>query len=81
MKQQKTRELLLTTKVAQKWRNDFEQRVEELMDMVTKVDNEKNVQHNSEVLDVYNSNHQPSRPKKKRYPASNRPFEFLVFRN
>ena len=42
MKQQ-TRELLVTTKVAQHWQADFEQKVDELMTIVSKVDNEEKV--------------------------------------
>ena len=52
MKQQKTRELLVTTKVAQNWNDEFEQRVDELMAIVSKVDNEVELQHASELLDV-----------------------------
>jgi len=81
MKQQKTRELLVTTKVAQSWNEDFGQRVDELMNIVTKVDNEEQMQQASEILDVYNNRkHRLSKRRKKINPQE-KPFEFLVFRN
>lgn len=81
MKQQKSRELLVTTKVAQNWQNDFERKVEELMDIVTKVDTDNNMQHSSEILDVYANSTKPTRPKRKKYPHAARPFTFQVFCN
>jgi predicted nucleic acid-binding Zn ribbon protein len=82
MKQQKTRELLVTTKVAQHWQQeDFEQRVDELMNLVSKVDTEQKVQSSSEMLDVYqNTTHKP-KARRKKASTSDRPFEFMVFRN
>lgn len=47
MKQQ-TRELLVTTKVAQNWQDDFEQKIDELMSIVSKVDTEQEVLRSSE---------------------------------
>jgi hypothetical protein len=67
MKQQ-ARELLVTTKVAQHWQEDFDQKVEELMLIVSKVDNQKQV-----------NDEQPLNGRKKK--VTDRPFEFLVFRN
>jgi hypothetical protein len=82
MKQQKTRELLVTTKVAQHWQDDFDQRVDELMNIVTQVDNEAQVQIVSETLDVYHSSlNKVPKNRRKKLPQSERPFEFLVFRN
>lgn len=81
MKQQKTRELLVTTKVAQNWSDDFDQRVDELMTMVSKVDNETHVQMASEMLDVYHNSHKPTKARRKKSSQNDRPFEFLVFRN
>jgi hypothetical protein len=79
---QKTRELLVTTKAAQHWHSDFEQKVEELMDMVNRVDNDRQIQHASETLDVYHNSQKPTKAAKKRKLVhSDRPFEFLVFRN
>ena len=83
MKQQ-ARELLVTTKVAQHWQEDFNQKVEELMLIVSKVDNEKQVNVASEMLDVYNEKpeYTPQGKRRKRKASfSDRPFEFLVFRN
>jgi hypothetical protein len=82
MKPQKTRELLVTTKVAQNWNDEFELRVDELMNIVSRIDNETEVMHASEMMDVYhNSTHKPSKSKRKKIIQSDRPFEFLVFRN
>ena len=82
MKQQ-VRELLVITKVAQNWQDDFEQRVDELMAIVSKVDNEKKVLDACETLDVYH--HKSPRARKtearKKATKKDRPFEFLVFRN
>ncbi|HRO41925.1 MAG TPA: hypothetical protein PL009_03780 [Flavipsychrobacter sp.] len=80
MKQQKTRELLVTTKVAQKWNEDFELRVEELINLVSKVDTDTTVQHATETLDVYH-NTQKQKVRRRKTSQSDRPFEFLVFRN
>jgi hypothetical protein len=81
MKQQ-TRELLVTTKVAQHWQEEFDQKVDELMDIVSKIDNDINVAKASEMLDVYRNSTKPSKHNKRRKIIhSDRPFEFLVFRN
>ena len=82
MKQQ-VRELLVTAKVAQGWEGQFDQRVDELIDLVNKVDTEKQVTHAGELLDVYHKIRQkPGRPKKKKLgDCCEKPFEFLVFRN
>ena len=82
MKQQ-ARELLVTTKVAQHWQEDFDRQVEELMLIVSKVDTEKQVDGASEMLDVYNDKSEfATEGKRKRKTGLNdRPFEFLVFRN
>lgn len=81
MKQQKTRELLVTTKVAQNWQGEFETRVDELMSIVSKVDNDKDVDLASETLDVYNNKIQKQKNRKRRTVNNEKPFEFLVFRN
>ncbi|RYE25010.1 MAG: hypothetical protein EOP51_05505 [Sphingobacteriales bacterium] len=81
MKQQ-ARELLVTTKVAQNWQDEFDQKVDELMDIVGKIDNEANVSSATEVLNVYRNSKQSSKPgKRKKVIHNDRPFEFLVFRN
>ena len=81
MKQQKTRELLVTTKVAQHWNDDFDQRVDELMNIVSKVDNDLQMEHVSEMLGVYHNSAQKPKSRRKKMIQSDRPFEFLVFRN
>jgi hypothetical protein len=78
---QKTRELLVTTKVAQNWQDDFDRNIEELMDIVGKVDNENTLQRSTEMLDVYHTSKKPGRLKKKKVLQKDRPFEFLVFSN
>ena len=52
MKQQ-VRELLVTAKVAQHWSENFDERVEELMVLLNKIDTEKRVMSAGEMLDVY----------------------------
>ena len=82
MKQQ-VRELLVTAKVAQNWHSQFNEKVEELMVLVNKVDNDKQVLQAGELLDVYHkTNQKPARlSKKKHSDCCDKPFEFLVFRN
>lgn len=82
MKQQ-VRELLVTAKVAQNWNRHFDQRVEELMVLVNKIDTNKQVQEAGELLDVYHKTRQkPAKlHKKKLGDCCEKPFEFLVFRN
>ena len=75
------RELLVTTKVAQNWHDEFDQKVDELMAIVGKIDNEANVSNASEMLNVYRNSTKPSNSKRKKIIHSDRPFEFLVFRN
>ena len=80
---QHTRELLVTTKVAQHWHDDFDQKVDELIAIVNKIDNDKQVQHATQILDVYhNAAHDAEKTtRKKKIIKQQRPFEFLVFRN
>lgn len=78
---QKTRELLVTTKVAQHWQTDFDQKVDELMNIVSKVDNDIRVQQATETLDVYHNATQKPKRRKKKIVQNERPFEFLVFCN
>lgn len=77
---QTTRELLVTTKVAQNWQNNFEQKVEELILVVSKIDTNEQVQQASEMMDVYRAKN-TSKKRKRKTEQSDRPFEFLVFRN
>lgn len=80
---QSTRELLVTTKVAQNWHEDFDKNVDELMDIVASVDNDDHMCNASELLDVYHNTtkESPKAIKKKKMVQNHRPFEFLVFRN
>jgi len=75
--------LLVTTKVAQNWQDDFDQKIDELMSIVSKVDTEQQVMRSSEMLDVYHNTttHRQKTGRKKKQVFSDRPFEFLVFRN
>jgi len=80
---QKTRELLVTTKVAQHWQDDFEHKVDELMTLISKIDNEQGVEEATETMDVYhNSTRKPKKnAKSKKIVQHDKPFAFLVFRN
>jgi hypothetical protein len=82
MKQQ-VRELLVTAKVAQDWGGHFNEKVEELMLLVNKVDNDKQILGAGELLDVYRKAKQkPAKNRKRKLGDLNeKPFEFLVFRN
>lgn len=81
MKQQ-VRELLVTTKTAQNWKGQFEKNVDDLMEIVNKIDTEKNILEAGETLDVYHKTRQkPKARKKKLTDSSDKPFEFFVFRN
>ena len=82
MKQQ-VRELLVTAKVAQNWHDHFNEKVEELMVLVNKIDTDKQVLDSGELLDVYHKTKQtPAKIKKKKLSdCCEKPFEFLVFRN
>ncbi|HTN46775.1 MAG TPA: hypothetical protein VL098_10550 [Flavipsychrobacter sp.] len=82
MKKQKSRELLLITKAAQKWDTDFDENVDKLMSLVSKVDNELYNELSCELLDVYSKKQKPVGRRIKRMDSrDNRPFEFLVYRN
>ena len=78
-----TRELLVTTKVAESWQQNFNGNVDGLMSLVSTVDNPEHVENVTELLDVYHSSVEdlktPHPPKKQ--ANSGRPFEFTVFRN
>lgn len=84
---QKSRELLVTTRVAQAWQGAFDQKVDELMTLVSKVDTEEVVQQSIELLDVYRhdtvnaTRRKPGKRSKARDGADARPFEFVVGRN
>ena len=79
---QRTRELLIITKIAGTWHDDFDQKVDELMAIVTQVDTEKRVHNAVEVLDVYRKKRLKLKTKRKKpFDNSDRPFEFTVFRN
>jgi hypothetical protein len=78
---QHTRELLVTTKVAQNWQDNFEQKVDELILIVSKIDNEQQVSQASEMMDVYHNRKKQKAGRKKKVLHADRPFEFLVFRN
>ncbi len=82
MKQQ-VRELLVTAKVAQNWTGHFNERVDELMHVVSLVDTDKQILSATETLDVYRKQKQkPTKArKKKNSDCCDKPFEFLVFRN
>lgn len=79
---QTTRELLVTTKVAESWQQNFDSNVEGLMSIVSKVDNHDHVDKVTELLDVYHNSKDTSlSPDPHKKINSGRPFEFTVFRN
>lgn len=81
---QTTRELLVTTKVAQSWQDDFDRNVDELMKMVSKVDNVNCVEEATELLDVYHNTIKDtpsSIEQQSKQGKTDKPFEFVVFRN
>lgn len=84
---QKSRELLVTTKVAQAWQGAFDQRVDELMILVSQIDTEDAVYRSTEVLDVYRHDtsgagrRKGGKRQKSGLSVEHRPFEFLVGRN
>ncbi len=80
---QSARELLVTTKVAQNWQDDFDKNIDELMEIVEKVDKDEFIDNAAELLDVYHNTTKESQNSKKRKKMvqNHRPFEFLVFRN
>ena len=85
MKKSDTRELLLITKATTHWQGEFDKNVDELMDLVNRVDNTGHVQQSIEVLDVY-QHALPDGPgntqrSKRRVGKEHRPFEFIAFRN
>ena len=76
------RELLVIAKVAEHWQEDFEQKVDELINIVSKVDTENNLRTCTETLDVYHkSSAKPAKKARKRKEPESRPFAFLVFSN
>jgi hypothetical protein len=86
MKKNDTRELLLITKAAANWDADFDKRVDELMELVNKLDTLDCVSQCVEVMDVYHNNslQEPARSRsRKRKPnfSKQKPFEFLAFSN
>ncbi len=80
----RSRELLVTTKVAQQWQDNFNREVDVLIAVIGTVDNDANVSAATEVMDVYHpAPVETSRKKTKRFRQSPalKPFEFTVFRN
>ena len=77
---QQVRELLITSKEAKNWEEDFNEHVTALMTIVSKVDTENHINSAGEWVDVYQKTIIISAdcPIKER---NEKPFEFLVFRN
>lgn len=79
---QKTRELLVTTKVAQSWQDSFDSNVDELMSIVSRVDNEKHVKKVTELIDVYHhAVEKQTMDEHKKHTPTGKPFEFIIFNN
>ncbi|MBS1783717.1 MAG: hypothetical protein JSS78_11680 [Bacteroidetes bacterium] len=81
MRQPKTRELLVTTKAAKSWDRNFEERVDELITIISNLDDEGKLHEATEMLDVYQHNNPKTKTRRKKSIQNHRPFEFLVFRN
>lgn len=80
----RSRELLVTTKVAQQWRDNFNREVDVLIAIIGTVDNDAGVSAATELMDVYHpAPVAASRKKARRLRQSPavKPFEFTVFRN
>jgi len=79
MKKIISRELLLTTKAAQKWEKNFDENVETLLKLVSKIDTPQQRVRVTEIMDVYNKKHHPLKYEKRTSQKKDqRPFEFIV---
>ncbi len=74
----------MTTKVAQQWQDDFDQQVNVLIKIVSKVDTESIIDHATELMNVYHHTALATskrKGKKLKQDLQDKPFEFIVFRN
>ena len=79
-----SRELLLTTKAAEKWQEQFDAQVDAIIETINRVDTMDVVARTSEIMDVYHHTaiHTKRHARRgKRILFGERPFEFLTFRN
>jgi hypothetical protein len=79
-----SRELLLTTKAAEKWQEQFDAQVDSIIETINKIDTLDEVAKTTEIIDVYHHTaiHTTRHAKRgKRILFGDRPFEFLTFRN
>ena len=79
-----TRELLLTTKTAEKWQEQFDAQVDSIIETINRIDTVEQVERATEIMDVYHHTaiHTKRHAKRgKRILFGERPFEFLTFRN
>lgn len=82
MKKIISRELLLTTKAAQKWDKNFEENVDVLMKIVSTIDTPCQRARSTEILDFYNKKSCRLKGSKSILKQiETRPFEFLVSSN
>ncbi|MBS1615534.1 MAG: hypothetical protein JST06_05390 [Bacteroidetes bacterium] len=82
--EKKSRELLLTTKAAEKWQEQFDAQVDSILETISKLDTQKQVEQATEVMDVYHHSAIDARhhvKRGRRLIIGERPFEFLTFRN
>ncbi len=80
----RSRELLLTTKTAEKWQDHFDAQVDSIVETINKVDTMEQVERSTEVMDVYHHTAIPTSRNSKRgkqFIIGERPFEFLTYRN
>ncbi len=80
---QQVRELLLTARAAENWNEQFNEKVEELMSLVSKIDTEQQISNAGEIMDVYHKTKmRPQLPlNKKSNDCCDKPFKFIVFCN
>jgi hypothetical protein len=80
---QQVRELLLTARATEHWNEQFNEKVEELMALVSKIDTDQQIRNAGEVMDVYRKTKE--RPKlpinKSSSECCEKPFKFIVFSN
>ncbi len=82
MKQKKSTELLLTSRMVQRWDNSLDKNIDEILDFISKL--EKATQSHKTTIDInlYKKRTAPTKHNsQKSAEAANRPFQFQVFCN
>lgn len=77
-----TREVLLMTRTAQQWQDDFEEKIAELMEIIGKVDTKEQFKLTTETMNVYHETPDTTNAlKRTKIAARKRPFQFTAFMN